>query len=202
MKITRVERFGVEDLFAALRRVSLYQQPANLPYARADLTLLQSFPTDELVPAQLYVKRGEIAKIEALAKALRDHDVDLYGLRGYVRFWTHDGPEEGMDLLPPVVECSREESGYLKLINDGMHRVYSARRAGRPITVVYAAGVPEETPYYAFPNPDGWASVTEVDEISDSLVKKNYRREPHRALYRDFNSAFRNATGFRARATG
>ena len=35
-------------------------------------------------------------------------------------------------LLPPVVECSRETAGpCLKLINDGMHRVYSARAAGR-----------------------------------------------------------------------
>jgi hypothetical protein len=200
MKITRVERFGVEELFACLRRVSLYRRPHSLPYARADLTLLASCDADALVPAQRYVQRAELDKIEALAAALRDDEVDLYGLRGYVRFWSPDGPEEGIDLLPPVVECSREPAGpCLKLINDGMHRVYSARRAGRPITVVYVAGVPDDTPYYAYPNPDGWAGVDEVDAIDDGLVKKNYRLEPHRSLYRDFNTAFRNATGFRPR---
>jgi len=99
-----------------------------------------------------------------------------------------------------VVECSREPAGpCVKLINDGMHRVYSARAAGRGITVVYVAGVPDETPYYAFPNPAGWAGVEEIDEISERYEKKHYRAEPHRALYRDFNTAFRSATGFRPR---
>lgn len=200
MRITRVERFTSQDLFAALRRVALHGRPASLPYARADLTLLEAFDPNALVPAQLYVKRSELAKITRLAAALREHDVDLYGLRGYVRFWTPDGPEEGVDLLPPVVECSREPAGpCLKLINDGMHRVYSARTAGRPITVVYAAGVPDDTPYYAYPNPRGWEGVEEIEEISETYAKKNYRLEPHRSLYRDFNTAFRNATGFRPR---
>jgi hypothetical protein len=201
VRITRLERFGVRELFEGLRRVSLYGQPERLPYARADLTLLRAFPPDELVPAQLYVKRDELAKIARLAAALAERDVDLYGLDGWVRFWTEDGPPEGVALLPPVVECSREPDGpCVKLINDGMHRVYSARRAGRPITVVYAAGVPDDTPYYAYPNPRGWEGVDEVDEIGARLVKKHYRQEPHRALYRDFNTVFGNSTGFRPRA--
>jgi len=201
MNVTRVERFGPEALFAALRTVTLWGRPQSLPYARADLTLLEAFDPNRLVPAQLYVQRSELAKIAALDAALRQHDVDLFGLCGWVRFWTPDGPEEGIDLLPPVVECSRESAGpCLKLINDGMHRVYSARAAGRPITVVYAAGVPDDTPYYAYPNPDGWGGVAELDEISERFEKKNYRLEPHRSLYRDFNTAFRNATGFRPRS--
>jgi hypothetical protein len=201
MNITRIESFGIDDLFAALRRVTLHERPLSLPYARADLTVLEGFSPDALVPAQRYVKRGELTKIARLAAALAAHDVDLYGLCGFVRFWTADGPPEGMDLLPPVVECSREAGGpCIKLINDGMHRVYSARAAGRPITVVYVAGVPDDTPYYAFPNPAGWDGVEEIEEISEQYAKKNYRLEPHRSLYRDFNTAFRNATGFRPRA--
>jgi len=200
MRITRIERFGVDALFAALRRVALFERPQSRPYERADLTLLEAFSPDALVPAQLYVKRSELAKITRLAEALREHEVDLFGLRGYVRFWTSDGPEEGMDILPPVVECSREPAGpCVKLINDGMHRVYSARAAGRGITVAYVAGVPDDTPYYAFPNPRGWDGVEEIEEISEEYAKKHYRMEPHRSLYRDFNTAFRNATGFRAR---
>ena len=201
MRITRIERFGVEDLFSALRRVALYGRPQSLPYARADITLLEGFAPDALVPAQLYVKRGELTKIERLAAALSEHRVDMFALSGFVRFWTAAGPAEGVDILPPVVECSREPAGpCVKLINDGMHRVYSARAARRPITVVYVAGVPDETPYYAYPNPRGWDGVDEIEEISESFAKKNYRLEPHRSLYRDFNTAFRNATGFRPRA--
>jgi hypothetical protein len=201
MRITRVERFGVEELFAALRRVTLYERPLSRPYERADLTLLEHCDPEVLVPAQLYVKLSELAKIRALAEALRAHDVDLFALRGYVRFWTPAGPEEGIDVLPPVVECSREAAGpAIKLINDGMHRVYSARAAGCGITVVYAAAIPDETPYYAYPNPRGWEGVAAVDEIAADFAKKHYRLEPHRSLYRDFNTAFRNATGFRPRA--
>lgn len=200
MHITRIESFGRDELFAALRRVTLHERPLSLPYARADLTLLEAYSPDDLVPAQRYVKRGELTKISRLAAALGEHGVDLFALHGYVRFWTVDGPAEGMDLLPPVVECSREPAGpCVKLINDGMHRVYSARAGRRPITVVYAAGVPDETPYYAYPNADGWESVEEIEEISEQYAKKHYRLEPHRSLYRDFNTAFRNATGFRAR---
>jgi hypothetical protein len=201
MHITRVESFGVDELFAALRRVTLHERPFSLPYARADLTLLQGFPPDELVPAQRYVKRAELTKIARLAAALREHDVDIFALRGFVRFWSPEGPPDGMDILPPVVECSREPAGpCVKLINDGMHRVYSARAVRRSITVVYVAGVPEDTPYYAFPNPAGWDGVEEIEEISERYEKKLYRSEPHRALYRDFNTAFRSATGFRSRA--
>ncbi len=200
MHVTRVESFGVDELFAALRRVTLHERPLSLPYARADLTLLEDFSPDDLVPAQRYVKKSELTKIARLAAALRNHGVDPFALRGYVRFWTTDGPPEGMDILPPVVECSREAAGpCVKLINDGMHRVYSARAAGRGITVVYVAGVPDDTPYYAFPNPRGWQGVEEIEEISEQYAKKHYRMEPHRSLYRDFNTAFRNATGFRAR---
>lgn len=200
MHVTRVESFGVDELFAALRRVTLHERPLSLPYARADLTLLEACSPDDLVPAQRYVKKSELTKIARLAAALRDHGVDPFALRGYVRFWTTDGPPEGMDILPPVVECSREPAGpCVKLINDGMHRVYSARAAGRGITVVYVAGVPDDTPYYAFPNPRGWQGVEEIEEISEQYAKKHYRMEPHRSLYRDFNTAFRNATGFRAR---
>ena len=200
MQITRIERFDTAALFAALRTVTLYQRPLSLPYARADLTLLVDFDPGALVPAQHYVQRRELTKIGRLAEAFHRHDVDLFDLRGWVRFWIADGPPEGIDVLPPVVECSREPAGpCVKLINDGMHRVWAARRAGRPVTVVYAAGVPEDSPYYAYPNPDGWESVAEVDEIGETLVKKAYRLEPHRSLYRDFNTAFRNATGFRPR---
>src|ERR1700704_2626138 len=101
MQITRVEQFGIEELFANLRRVTLFERPRSLPYERADLTLLEGFRPDDLVPAQLYVKKSELTKITRLAAALRDHDVDLFGLRGWVRFWTPETPPEGIDLLPP-----------------------------------------------------------------------------------------------------
>jgi hypothetical protein len=200
MHITRLESFGTDELFAALRRVSLYERPFSLPYARADLTLLEGFSPEALVPAQRYVTRAELGKIARLAAALDAHGVDLFALRGFVRFWTEGGPSEGIDILPPVVECSREPAGpCVKLINDGMHRVYSARAARRAISVVYVAGVPDDTPYYAYPNPGGWEAVEEIEEIYEHYAKKHYRLEPHRSLYRDFNTAFRNATGFRAR---
>ena len=49
------------------------------------------------------------------------------------------------------------------------------------------------------PVDDDWEGVEAIEEISEQYEKKHYRMEPHRSLYRDFNTAFRNATGFRTR---
>ena len=53
--------------------------------------------------------------------------------------------------LPPVIEESIERDGKkVLLINDGIHRVYAARKRGRKINVVLARNVPPEYPYYAY----------------------------------------------------
>ena len=77
------------------------------------------------------------------------------------------------------------------LINDGIHRVYAARKRGRKINVVLARNVPSEYPYYAYALEDGWAQVRELAELQEGYQKKEYRNpENYKALFRDFNAVF------------
>jgi len=104
-------------------------------------------------------------------------------------------------LLPPVVEESREPDGRtVLLINDGIHRVYAARKLGRRINVVLARNVPEEYPYYAYALRDGWKQVQELAELQEGYQKKEYRNpDNYKALFRDFNEVFEGVQKQRAR---
>ncbi len=77
------------------------------------------------------------------------------------------------------------------LINDGIHRVYAARKRGRKLNVVIARNVPREYPYYAYALPEGWTQVEELSELTEGYQKKVYRNpENYKALFRDFNEIF------------
>jgi hypothetical protein len=91
-----------------------------------------------------------------------------------------------------MIEESIEADGRkVLLINDGIHRVYAARKRGRPLNVVLARNVPPEYPYYAHALPDGWAQVEELAELSEGYQKKAYRNpDNYKALFRDFNEIF------------
>jgi hypothetical protein len=91
-----------------------------------------------------------------------------------------------------VIEESVERDGStVLLINDGIHRVYAARKRGRKINVVLARNVPPQYPYYAYALPEGWACVEELNELREGYQKKEYRNpENYKALFRDFNEIF------------
>jgi hypothetical protein len=100
--------------------------------------------------------------------------------------------EAPVPLLPPVIEESREPDGRtVLLINDGIHRVFAARKLGRRINVVLARNVPAQYPYYAYPLDSGWAGVEEIDQLTDGYKKKDYRiPDNYKSLFRDFNAVF------------
>jgi hypothetical protein len=110
------------------------------------------------------------------------------------------GSDEPIDVLPPVVERSVEADGSIvKILNDGMHRVYLARMERSPIQVVYVREVPNEYPYYAYPLVNGWNDVEIVNELPEHYIKKWHRIPNYKTLYRDFNTAFQNVGGPRGR---
>jgi hypothetical protein len=200
MHIKRVERHSVEELMANMRRVSMLTQPDALPYADAHMEL-ETLHTNEIAPAQRYVLTQEILKVRDLRWALREHDVDLFGLDGYVTMWI-DGYDDPIDLLPPVVEQSAEaDASVVRILNDGMHRVYLARMERSNIQVVYVRNVPHQYPYYAFPLVNGWADVEIVSELPEGYIKKWHRIKDYKSLYRNFNSGFVNVGGPRGNFT-
>ncbi len=77
------------------------------------------------------------------------------------------------------------------LVNDGMHRVFAARKLGRKPKIIYVRNPPREYPYYAYPMLEGWGAVQEFDELPDVFQKKEYRDPTnYKSLFRMFNEVF------------
>ena len=194
MDIERVEHHSVEELIANMRRVGMLTHPEAQLYKDAAIELV-SFHTNEIAPAQRYVLTQEIVKVRDLRWALREHGFDLFKLDGYLTIRLH-GYDDPIDVLPPVIEQSAEADGsVVKILNDGMHRVYLARMERAPIQALYVRNVPAEYPYYAFPLVNGWNDVGIAQDLPEGFIKKWHRVKNYKSLYRDFNTAFQNVGG-------
>jgi hypothetical protein len=190
MHIRKYELLPEAELLSRLKKTRL--RGFNRAEVYRDATLeIARLHTDALAPAQRYVLRDGVQTILDIAGAFAREGVDVFSLRGALRFWTGDGGEP-IPFLPPVVEESREPDGRtVLLINDGIHRVYAARKLGREINVVLARNVPPEYPYYAYALPKGWSQVEELGELAEGYQKKAYRNpDNYKALFRDFNEVF------------
>lgn len=194
MDIERIERHNKEELIANMRKVGMLKLPDVHVYKDCPIEL-SVYHTDEIAPAQRYVLTQELMKVRDLHWALREHGVNLFKLDGYVTIWLK-GYDDPIDVLPPVIEESVEADGsVVKILNDGMHRVYLARMERTPVQVVYVSSIPKEYPYYAFPLVNGWADVEIVTDLPDSYIKKWHRIKNYKTLYRDFNTGFQNVGG-------
>lgn len=184
-----MEHVAAADLLTTLRRTRLRGFDGAQPYASASLSIASVDP-DDLAPAQNYVLEPGVATALALRSALLAHGVELFALDGALRVTLADGAV--VPVLPPIVEESAEPDGRtVLLINDGMHRVFAARRSGLAISCVVARGVPPEYPYYAYALAGGWSAVTALDELADGHQKKDYRRPAsYKDLFREFDELF------------
>ncbi|MEU7823844.1 hypothetical protein [Catellatospora sp. NPDC049133] len=192
MEIVSVEPINRQQLLAALARTRLRGFDGVQPYKNAAMELLPAVETDTLAPSQNYVLKPGIDKILELREALLKTGLDMFALDGGAYVRTSDDPDEVIPVIPPVVEESFEPDGrVVRIINDGIHRVFAARSLGLRISVVYVEDVPREYPYYAYALRDGWSQVTVMDELPDKHLRKEYRQPTgYRALYRDFNEVF------------
>jgi hypothetical protein len=169
-------------------------------YRHAKLELLKQVNPDKLAPAQRYVLRPTLAAIAGLREIMLPRGIDIFALQGGAWVWLandretrpEEAPDEPIPILPPIVEESREADGRLVwLINDGIHRVYAARKAGSTINIVLIRDIRPEYPYYAYATPGGWSDVRELEELPDNFQKKDYRfPQNYKALFRDFDSIF------------
>lgn len=195
MKIRQFSILTEAELLARLKTVRLKGFGGPEVYKKATLELVRQVDTDTLTPPQKYVLSGGVQTILDLAEAFKEYKIDVFSLTGAILFWTREmdpQQENPIPLLPPVVEESIEPDGRLvKLVNDGMHRVFAARKVGCRINIVLAASVPPEFPYYAYALKGGWAEVEEIPELTDGYKKKEYRNpDNYKALFRDFNAVF------------
>lgn len=194
MNIVRYELLPEAELLARLKKTRLRGFNRAEVYRDATLEIVNVDP-EELAPAQRYVLTRGVQTILEIADAFQAMGVDVFNLRGALLFWpegSDPATEPPIPFLPPVVEESREPDGRtVLLINDGIHRVYAARKRGRRLNVVLVRGVPAEFPYYAYALPEGWPGVEELAELTEGYQKKQYRNpENYKALFRDFNEVF------------
>jgi hypothetical protein len=194
MNILAVQRFSEDELISRLAEVTMLKAPEVRVYEKALISLERISPKS-LAPPQNYILREELKKVRQLKWSLEEHEVDIFQLNGFIRL-TVQGFDEPVDLLPPIVEESIERDGSFHLIiNDGMHRVYMALREWVVPQIVLIRGVPKEYPYYAYPLPGGWDKVDERADLPPGYLKKWHRISNFHALYRNFNSAFKNVGG-------
>ena len=190
MKITHFETFSPDKILARLKKTPLRGYGGVEIYLDASLELVEGADPGSFVPAQRYVLESDIRNIKVLQDALLALNLDIFGLRGGVRFHINPSEEEPVHLIPPIIEESSEPGGEtVLLINDGMHRLYTARKVGREVSVILARNVPRQYPYYAYALSNGWSSVEELDELPDGYLRKSYRDPTsYRSLFRDFNA--------------
>ncbi|MCC6862314.1 MAG: hypothetical protein IT158_27310 [Bryobacterales bacterium] len=189
MHILRYETFSEQELLSRLKRTRLRGHGQPEIYGAASLELVRQADPESLAPAQRYVLQPDLDTVLDLYETFLPRGIDIFALCGGLLFW-RDEQEGAIPLIPPMVEESLEPDGRrVLLINDGIHRVYCARKLGRKINVVAARGVPAEYPYYAYALQHGWSEVTELAELPDAFQKKEYR-DPlnYKALFRDFNA--------------
>lgn len=189
MEIERFEMIPEAELLARLKQTRLRGFDRFPIYQDAELELLEAFDPRDLVPAQRYVLESDFRNIESLYHSFEKLGVDIFSLRGGLMFWLKGEQDEPIPLTPPVIEESVEPDGrVVLLINDGMHRVYTAMKLGKPINVILARHVDKRYPYYAYALENGWADVEELKELPDNYLKKTYRDpDNYKALFRDFN---------------
>ena len=194
MNIQRYELLSETELLDRLKKTRLRGFERAEVYHDATLEIA-NLHTDALTPAQRYVLADGVRTILDLADAFELKGVDVFALRGALLFWpegTDPAGDPGIPFLPPVIEESREPDGStVLLINDGIHRVYAARKRGRSLNVVLAKNVPADYPYYAYALAEGWAAVEELADLAEGYQKKAYRNpDNYKALFRDFNEIF------------
>ncbi len=193
MKIQKYELLPEAELLARLKKTRLRGFDRAEVYRDASLEV-STVDTNDLTPAQRYVLADGVQTILDVADAFAPLGIDVFALRGALLFWPEgaDAAEAPIPFLPPVIEESTEADGRkVLLINDGIHRVYAARKRGRDLNVVLARNVPADYPYYAYALPDGWAQVEELAELTEGYQKKAYRNpDNYKALFRDFNEIF------------
>ncbi len=190
MKILRSEMLTEHELLRRIKKTRLRGHGQAYIYANSTLELQENIDPNTLVPAQRYVLESNCHTIEMLHKEFLQHDINIFALKGCLMFWVENpdtGEEDGpIPLIPPVIETSIEANGKINLINDGMHRVYTAKKLGLPINIIFIDKVP--LPYYAYPLDKGWNDVIELKELRENFLKKEYRdKENYKDLFRNFN---------------
>lgn len=198
MKILKYKTYPKEELIKRLKKVTLlHSSNTKNPiyvYKNAEIEI-NYLPVSSLMPHQFYQIEEVLLKLRNLQKALREKNIDIFNLNGYVSYTT-DESKNAYTLLPVVIEYQREKDGSIDpIILDGLHRISVARSQKLDtVQVIKAAKVNVKYPVFGYANPNGWQDVKFVKAPPDRKNKRFWRfpLEEVYKYYRDFNSTFAN----------
>ena len=199
MKILSFKKHSKEELIKRLKKVTLlHSSNTDNPiyvYKNAEIELV-TLPVSILIPEQFYQIERVLGKLKDLQEALREKNIDMFNLNGYVSSYVTNESKKIHTLLPVVVEYQREKNGsVIPIILDGCHRISIARSQRlKTAQVIKIAKVDEKYPILGYVNPYGWQDVKLVQTAPDKKDKRLWRfpLEDVYKYYRNFNSAFEN----------
>ena len=198
MRILQYKRHSKEELISKLRQVRLSHSPKTSNPIRVfkDAKIeIDEIPVSAICPSQFYYLEKSLSKVGEIEKALKEHNLDLFNLDGFISYQT-DESDIKYNLLPIIIEYQKEKDGSINpIILDGIHRVILARKENlQKIQVVKIANVSKDFPYPAYVNSRGWVEVLPAEFAPLQKDKRNWRfpiGEVNK-YYRDLNSVFAN----------
>ena len=178
MKILRYNKHSKDELINKLRQVTLLHstKTANPIYVFEDADIeVGEIPVSTIRPSQFYYLEKSLSKVGEIKKALKEHNIDLFNLDGFVSYITNESDVE-YNLLPVILEYQKEKDGTIHpIILDGIHRVILARKENlQKIQVVKIANVSKDFPYPAYVNSRGWEQVLPVKSPPEQKDKRNW----------------------------
>lgn len=193
MKIINATKYSSEILIEKLKRITMLKNEYVYIYKDTFISIEKINP-DLLHPTQNYILNYELENKIELFYALKDLNINMFDIDGYIEFQI-EGENFSRTLLPPIIEECIERNGLLiPIINDGMHRIFISRMYNIIPSVVYVRGIPKKYPYYAYPLKNSWNDVQRINNIQDGFIKKWHRIKYNKQLYRNFNSVFSNCS--------
>jgi len=193
MKIKNIKHHTKKELIKRLHNVTLLKNESVFPYKEAVIKL-ESIKINDIYPSQFYFLQPSLDKTDEIKKALKENNLDLFNLNGYLEYDTAD--DNSYTFLPPIVEYQPDKNGKIvPILNDGVHRVVYARQNGiESIQVISVKNIDEKYPIMGYPNPNGWNDIKKVEKAPETKDKRIWRipAELGYTLYRNFNSAFEN----------
>lgn len=167
--------FGKEKLIEDLHKTTLLGFTDYYPYKDSKI-YLKTFFKEELVPTSHYALESQLSKLIQIKKDLKEKDVDIFKLDGYVSF------QDDIAITPPIIEVVN--SKYLLI--DGMHRVLLSEMYNSNIQCVVIEGAEPVT--YAVPNKKGWDDVKVFkDKVPEGFKTRNHRYGDN---YKDFSRVY------------
>ena len=192
----KIIKHSIEELIEKLRTVRIMGFGNPVIYPEPLVIDIDFVWINEIKPCQNYYLEDNVKNITNLRnQILSEHNIDVFSMGmssnrsvGYIDIELPSG--ELMPYMPPIVETYLPEKF---LVNDGIHRLIAATRAGIEFPDCIVIDKPD-WPYYAYPLDAGWDGVQKIEgELPEGFAKKSYRlptKDLYKQLFRNFNDVF------------